>query len=845
MDQKEVLEKIRQAARRGDILLSLSDNQLTSLPPEIWQLTNLVTLDLSDNQLTSLPPEIWQLTNLKQLYLYVNALTSLPPEIARLTNLERLFLWENQLTSLPPEIARLTNLKALDLSDNPLISPPPEIVAQGTEAVLAYLRAQLESSQRQWVSKMLVVGQGGVGKTSLLRALRGEPFQEQQETTHGIEVRTLEMAHPTEPNVTMQLNTWDFAGQEIQHATHQFFLTNRSLFLMAWNARHGFQQGRLYYWLDAIKALAPDSPVLLVATWTDERDADLPLSDLRRSYPQIIGHCTISNKTGAGVEELREAIRQAAGSLPLMGEPWPTEWLNAANAMRALPDTEKHVSTWEFRQRLAEHGVTGEDAKVLTQWLHELGDILHFRDNEELNDTVILKPQWVTQYIARVLESENVIQEKGLFTHAEMERLWSDLDPMIQQRFLRLMEQFDLSYRTLENKEISLVVERLPQDEADYHAEWDAMQAADSCHEISMKFELSTIPAGIPTWFIARQHRFTTHTHWRYGVLFASDETETHLALTRAFPHERYLRLTARGPHPQNFFALLKDGIELTLSRFPGLQVTRMVPCPGHNGNPCSYEFNYEYLLKVANKKPTVECQKTGEDVPVAKLLYGLAWDTQDIIVHGFNDINRRIDDQTALMQREFLKLFEREQSLIESHCPNVFILHAQQTNTWRRWFVGEKLELQLLCHYPGDWHPLPDSGIYTIDDPAKWLRDMAPYVQRLVKVLQFVAPFASPLLGLRFSEEDAKAFADRLKLMEQLVKTLPDIETKHPEADSARGIGMHEGRQHAEGADLRALRRLLDLKDPQHQWGGLKKVLTPEGHYLWLCEHHATEYKR
>ncbi|QSJ18459.1 hypothetical protein JYQ62_06700 [Nostoc sp. UHCC 0702] len=37
----------------------------------------------------------------------------------------------------------------------------------------------------------------------------------------------------------------------------------------------------------------------------------------------------------------------------------------------------------------------------------------------------------------------------------------------------------------------------------------------------------------------------------------------------------------------------------------------------------------------------------------------------------------------------------------------------------------------------------------------------------------------------------------------------------------------------------------LLEEKDPQQHWGGLKKILTPEGHYLWLCEHHAAEYKR
>ena len=44
-------------------------------------------------------------------------------------------------------------------------------------------------------------------------------------------------------------------------------------------------------------------------------------------------------------------------------------------------------------------------------------------------------------------------------------------------------------------------------------------------------------------------------------------------------------------------------------------------------------------------------------------------------------------------------------------------------------------------------------------------------------------------------------------------------------------------------GAALRALRELLDAKDPNHVSGGLEKVLTPEGHYLWLCKHHAEEY--
>jgi small GTP-binding protein len=616
--------------------LSLSSNLLTTLPVEIGQLTNLTELSLSSNLLTTLPVEIGQLTNLTQLDLPLQSTECtasrnwsahqgdppIPPlqstkyaasEIGQLTNLTLLYLSSNQLSALPLEIGQLTNLKFLDIANNPLTSPPPEIVEQGTQAILTYLREQLQDSQQQWVSKLLVVGEGGVGKTSLLRVLLGEAFNTQESTTHGIEIRSLNLVHPTKADVTMQLNTWDFGGQEIYHATHQFFLTNRSLFLVTWNARHGFEQGKLYYWLDSIQALAPESPILLVATHIDERDADLPLTQLRRKYPQIIGQCEISSKTGKGIDTLRQAIAEAAAKLPLMGEIWPTTWLNAANAIRSLPEKDKYATPQQLWKFMGKYGVDDNTSQpVLAQWLHELGEILYFQNNEELNDIVILKPQWVTEYISKVLENEEVINSFGIFTRACMDRLWQNLAPSMRDHFLRLMERFDLSYRTLENKDISLVVERLPFDPPKYEQKWNQIKETGDCNEISMKFKLNTIPAGIPTWFIARQHRFTTRTHWRNGALFAYSPEQKHLAYTpeqehlalvQAFPHERYLQLTVRGTNPLNFFALLRDGIEVTLARFPGLQIERKIPCCGHNGQPCRHEFNYEQLQKRYEKR--------------------------------------------------------------------------------------------------------------------------------------------------------------------------------------------------------------------------------------------------
>jgi Leucine-rich repeat (LRR) protein len=88
------------------------------------QLSSLLLLDLSHNLLTGLPPQMGQLSSLETLYLSHNQLTSLPPEIGLLSSLRELQLVHNQLTSLPIEMANLSSLIWLFLNDNCIVYLP-------------------------------------------------------------------------------------------------------------------------------------------------------------------------------------------------------------------------------------------------------------------------------------------------------------------------------------------------------------------------------------------------------------------------------------------------------------------------------------------------------------------------------------------------------------------------------------------------------------------------------------------------------------------------------------------------------------------------------------------------
>jgi len=660
--------------------LNLELNKISDLSP-LQHLMNLTKLELSLNIIADLAP-LQHLTNLTQLYLYSNQITDLAP-LQPLTNLNELYLHDNQITDLDP-LQKLINLTVLGLSGNkiseispllplkklkrltlrnnkisrlsagwanremeikleydylrdglflegnPLESPPVEIVKQGTAAVRNYFK-EIESSETVLLlqSKLLLVGSGAVGKTTLMKKLRERKFKVkpgQEPTTHGINIIPWELScsfthQDTHP---VKIHFWDFGGQDILYTTHQFFLTKRSLYLFVWEARQEGQETASFdYWLNIIKLLSAGSPVIIVMNKADTRTQSIDEASFSKKFPNIRTFIQVSCLTGKGIEELTELIRSGLSDMPHLQDRLPKTWMEIRGDLKN--QKKNYISQVDYLAICEKKGLNQERAEFLSDYLHDLGVILHFRSEPLLADTVILNPEWTTAAVYKIMDTRAIIENKGRFHYDDLKTFW---DPRTfptekHPQLLRLMEKFELCF-PVRDTNIHIVPELLPADQP--VLDWNKYRAMGSlCFEIHYEF----MPRGILSRFITRLYTYILHEHyWKNGVELVLDNT---FALVLSEPLNRKLTVTISGTEKSELLAIARhhlEDIHRSLNMEKNQHYREMIPCRCDTCRSAEYPhlFRYEVLKRcMENDILTVLCEVSLEDVPTSLLLKGYA----------------------------------------------------------------------------------------------------------------------------------------------------------------------------------------------------------------------------
>lgn len=107
--------------------LNLRNKGMKTIPEEIFEFKNLISLDLSRNRLKEVSPFIEKLKNLEWLDLSKNKIKNLPEEMGRLSALKILMVARNNLYAFPVSFGALANLEYLDAWDNHLAPIPSEM----------------------------------------------------------------------------------------------------------------------------------------------------------------------------------------------------------------------------------------------------------------------------------------------------------------------------------------------------------------------------------------------------------------------------------------------------------------------------------------------------------------------------------------------------------------------------------------------------------------------------------------------------------------------------------------------------------------------------------------------
>jgi GTPase SAR1 family protein len=666
--------------------LRITGNQIAALPESIGNLVNLTIVNAQDNRLTSLPPSLARLPRLERLILGWaagtnpehpgNPLRELPEWVAGITSLTEIYLNDCQLTDVPAALADLPQLQTLTLDKNPL---NPELAAayrEGLAAVKRYLKARRAAQVELNEAKLIVIGEGEVGKSSLLCALRDEPWVEGRPTTHGIEIRPVHVQN-AESGAALTLNGWDFGGQRVYRPTHQLFFSAPAVYLVVWKPREGSQQGLVREWIKLVKHREPEAVIIVVATHggPTERQPDIDRQELWDLFGRdmIVDFVSVESRpdpvdgSRKGVDDLRRLLARVAAALPEVGRKVPKRWEQARQSLAS--DAAAYLPLEDVLARCGTFKMDEDEARDFVRVSHRLGYLIHYEHDPALRDVVVLKPDWLAAAISFVLDDKETRDNHGLVSFARLASLWDDsarpsdsrYAPALHPLFLRLMERFDLSYKVAIPSEpesaigfwhrvggavskgsysggavgglryTSLIAQLVPDIRPDPIDGWlpqaahGDLEQSQICRIVEIRSGQTAAAEGLFYQLIVRLHKYSLgrvnhaeSVHWQRGLVLEDDYGAR--ALLEHAGND--VRITVRSPYPERFLAALTYEVKWLVENFwAGLRCDVMVPCLNPVG--CSGLFDVSKLIE--NKKrqrPEQPCPVCNEWQDIQVLLH-------------------------------------------------------------------------------------------------------------------------------------------------------------------------------------------------------------------------------
>ncbi|CAD5120946.1 DgyrCDS9496 [Dimorphilus gyrociliatus] len=584
-----------------------------------FSLSKLETLNLSNQAFKTLDYNVKYLRHLKSLNLSYNLL------------LEEI---DHAICKLPIHTLNLDGCPSLK-------TPPREIVNKGLPAIMSYMRRLHEGSVECRRTKLMLVGLGGAGKTSLIRKMtQSEEDTESEETlpdvTDGIDIKTWKIN-------SIEYSIWDFAGQEVYYNTHQFFLTNRAIYFLLWNMRSGYEHSGLKFWLSSIACHAPNAPIFIVGTQIDKVEkTDLPMKELQRLFPQISSFHLVSSFTGQGIDKLVDDLITETLKEKYMDEKIPLAYLNFEQKMLSEKSF-KNLLSWETVCQYANECGINDISEIFqaTEFLHELGSIQHFQ-NEFLKSKIIINSQWIIDVMACLISVHETSIIEGKLMHKDLNKIWS---PSIYPEelhiwLLRLTEEFDLTF-PIKNEPASIIPCLLKIEEPKEIKTFFHEKIGENETRAKMVFRFDYLPTGLCNRAQVRLYQFSDDANmWKNGSFLVKNRHRGVLKQT----DKNTVIIDARGPQPENILFLVYDIFKnLIQETFVGVKYDCYISCKEciHQGSTDPCLIPYTRIKRAIDLKiPFLQCTDNFHTLSITELKGMLPPETtSDFDFHLENDV--------------------------------------------------------------------------------------------------------------------------------------------------------------------------------------------------------------
>ena len=468
-------------------------------------LPNLQVLDLKGNQLSHLPADVVLDSPLETLYAKGSHPKNIPWVFLEEENsLEEARIWFQELRDYPHEVNKTV--------------------------------------------KLMITGNGNVGKTTLMSALQSEEGRCTYEhpSTHGIQIGVWEERG-------IRYNYWDFGGQEVYHGTHRLFLASEALQLIVFDpetealarkqkpvkdrirAEEETFNHPLPYWYETAKQISPRSQFLVVQNKIDlfeEEDEEV----MQYAKGHKLKTCTVDAKTGTDIEDIPHQLKKLVRQLPEYNMAMPASWLEVRQYFidnMEADKPERLVSKAFFFDQLCE-GVPKKSQPLLLKYLHHAG-YLYTHDN--LGDNIIADQRWALDAIYKPLErSEAHYQEFRQQDRGKIRvwRLFEEFGEAYSEQekwlFLSFMESCGLCFELNRTKgereqrslsDVYVFPEFLPLQEPEaVKAEW-----RNQTNLVTLKYQMPWVDYSLVQAFICRLGRKAPlHDIWRNGINIRTGE---------------------------------------------------------------------------------------------------------------------------------------------------------------------------------------------------------------------------------------------------------------------------------------------------------------------------------